>query len=439
MKEIKENAELETLKFQKKIVNTVEKSYMKKFFKKNSELKKVELSILSLHNQKLNPVRNYNCTDPKCVYHLEDVVKKYQSTKFNNDYQFSCRICNNYIKLKDFFTDISFQNDIDTLWEKYNINEIVCIAIEQNEKTFKPIFSEKEIEKRKVEEETKKEKEIQTHKKKIRLQKLITVNIDRKTLPKIELEILPFIKDFNAEEYENLFEKVRLDLKKKIINKNEILLKIFGTSISIKEILDLYNNEILSPSIMTFFLKYLEWSEIYKYNDKPKTKNFYVGVFFDNHVKNETEMNFLPGLNITDDLNDFYENFRNLILCFQYDERWILSIINSDEKKCGCDIIDFLDNDLCMNSKTDLIDLIKMVINGNGDFIRITNFTILKKYAINSYLDFGLHICAFLEKFSINFNIPEKLKIYFPGDQQKIKEKIIWLILKLATNKKNNL
>lgn len=418
--------------FEKSLHSKAQKSLLTPFFLKQKTLQFLEFSIINPKtNTRYIVLRNKQCLDYKCLYDLPDIMQRFQMCKGNLDYAFECKMCSNYIRLRDFCYDEALNQKIEEFWLKFNEKEIDFLGVKcyrdgKIDATFKPkpqkIVNEEEEDEEEEEEKGQITTQMLAKRKKFKAKGLKT----REGIDNFEeMTIIPTFEDFNAEDIEDYLESITY--------KGEFL-AIFGNSIKTIEIVQCFNDEIMSDSLLAFFLKVLEKREIVK---KVKKTIYFSAFIIESFEKkknsiNELESEFLPGLEFKLTETEFLENYRLLALAAKYQNRWIGYVIQREEGHTFANIVDFLDPDITMENTTEFIDILKEFLRKNGaEFIKIVNFEFCRKGKIGLYVDFGVYLMAFFWKLEERFSTIGNMKLSLPKDKNYVKDLIIWVVFKI--------
>ena len=424
------NLEKKLQAFEKALYSNGQKSMLTPFFLKDKNLQIIELPIINPKtNTRFTILRNKQCSDYKCLYDLLDVKKRFQNSKYNQDYAFECKMCLNYIRLKDFCSDELLNMKIEEYWQKFNAKEIEFIGVKcSRDGKIDPVLKVKQ-KKDDEDEDLEEEKENAVtkskgkEKKKKRIKKEDIKTREEIDLNEIETKI-PSLEEYLPDETEGFIDSLGL---------KGSFMTIFGTVIKSTDILRLYNDEILSDSLLVFFIKVLERRELIR---NLKKKIYFSAFYIDSFERkknpiNELEREFLPGLEFKMTENDFMENVRLIALSAKYQERWIGYIIYREEGHTFASIVDFLDPDINMDNTTDLIDILKEFLRSNGaDFIKIVNFEFFSKGKIGRYVDFGVYIMALFWRLVEKIGGVANMKLKLPMEKDMVKDLIIWLAFK---------
>ena len=425
------NLEKKMADFEKSMYSNAPKSMLTPFFLKDKTLKMIEFSIINPKtNTRFNALRNKQCLDYKCLYDLQDVKKRFQNSKYNPDYAFECKMCSNYIRLRDFCSDQILNLKIDEYWQKFNEKEIEFIVVKcYRDGTIEPVLKPKP--KKKEEEDSEEEDEEEKGNPVLKLKgkkKKKIKNENSQTREDIDLKeektIIPSLEDYLPDETEEYIESLSF---------RGSFMTIFGTLIKTTEILQLYKDEILSDSLLIFFIKVLERRELVR---KIKKRIYFSAFIIDSFERkknpiNELEKEFLPGLEFKITENDFVENMRMIALAAKYQDRWIGYIIYREEGHTFATIVDFLDPDINMENTTEFIDILKEFLRSNGaEFIKIVNFEFFRKGKIGRYVDFGVYLMALFWRLTEKIGGITNMKLSLPKEKDMIKDLIIWLAFK---------
>ena len=426
--------------FEKTLNKNSQKGMLNVFFNRK-KVEIIELSLLTSKGDKIMALRNKQCLEPKCLYDIKDIYMRFEKCRYNQEYAFECKVCGNYIKLKDFGYDLTMNQAIEEYWGKYNLgSEIQCLGIGfLKDGKYQPLLKlQPKIEKTESEEDETTYNDLMTEEFKGNFQKK-----QKKKLSKINREDaekngfeLPNIEEYSENELE-----IYLNEFLESSDQSEDFLTIYDNSLTRKELYTLYSDDVISETIYTFFLKYMETSEHLKYKDSLKKRCFYSAFVLENFNRSKNnalklEYEFLPGLDFNLKEKDFTEVYRAVFISMKYLDRWIGYVIYWEEGHSLAIIIDFLDPDLSMDCGTDFIDILKEFLAKNANFIKLVNFGFYKKKTINKYLDFGVYLMSFIMKFSEKFSLVENMKISCPHDKDKAKDVVLWMILK--TKRLNN-
>lgn len=115
--------------FRRELQRNQKKDYHVKFFQDDPNRDHITIPLFSKigPKQQIVPFRNTACTNPSCVYGLEDLVQKFRESNYSTLHGFMCYSCNKFIFLKHFFLDYTLKKIIDEVWQRHNNPEkIIC-------------------------------------------------------------------------------------------------------------------------------------------------------------------------------------------------------------------------------------------------------------------------------------------------------------------------
>lgn len=429
--------------FSNSLNQKLEQNYLIKFFNIEADPNTIyKLPILSKSGKKLNPVRNYICTKYDCLYNFDEILTKFELARFNRNYKFFCQNCSSYIELDQFFVDQTLKIIIDRIWAEYNEKEIQCRYIEirksgeckvllekkenKNEfsnniaKNSKIINSEPSF--KSIAKLTEKnpsfninideiEKEIKKSKNSLKLS-LISSKIQ------MTLEQIPSLIDFS----ENEFDKLKSLYFRKGLSLNSEFIEFYSVSLLNKALYQLYYDNMMSDTIVHFFLSYLI--------DCEQRRNKSIKDFFSAYVCRNSEGITLLGLSNVK--QNKLKQYSKIFLCLKIYDHWVLACFfyeERDNSNAECFLYDLLDSDIAMFTKSDIVEYIKEIIKVDITFLKVKKFKFINKIRMNEYRDFGMEILFILYRYFEDEVLESKINEFF-GKAEDFRMKILWTIFK---------
>jgi len=454
-------------KYRKTLLNRMRKNMHEKFFQKDKQLEYINLEIVTEHETKLIPFRNMECTEPFCIYDIEELVEKYQNSGFTENYDMICTYCDNPIRLKNFYYDYTLGEGINALWKKYNSDKIQCREARQDRSG--------NVEKGIPGQSLKTQGDLDGGKSHQKVPGSIVkktdnsmANITRNTLddrldqsmhhsrnngyssrvnndgnyvpskPRINVvedtqvndqsfmySWLPLPRDFSKQEFSNLY--YQFSRSRGPGGQNATPFQIPITKLDFDNVI---NDFQTAPSIIGFFLKYLR--NYNKMFNQTRAQEDYMLPFIvekNDRYSQAITFKYLKGYRnqFKNSRDDFFSYVKRIVNVFKYDDRWILSFVDLTKGKCT--LIDLLASDLSKASKEEIYGIVKAYTQQEFN-IKPTSLTFYDREKTQTYSDCGLFIIAFLMAHYLDSKELEKISI---GDAEKNQAKKVlpWLILKL--------
>ena len=432
--------------FSNSLNQKLEKNYLIKFFNIQADPNTIfKLSIVSKSGNKLNPVRNYVCTKYDCIYDLDEILKKFESARFNKNYKFICPNCSTYIEFDQFFVDQTFKTIIERVWQQYNEKEIQCKDIEIRKSGECKVLLEKSEDKKEVfssnisknsnflndepsfkysrkatekydsyankDEEKEKDKEIKKTKNTLKLS-LISSKIG------FTLDQIPSLNDFS----ENEFEKLKEMFFKQSMSPNSEFLDFYSVSLLSKELYQLDNDNMMSDSIVHFFMSYL--------TDMEQRRNKTIKDFYSAYICSNPECITLLGLSNV--RQNKLKQYSKILVCLKIYNHWVLACFfyeEGDNSNADCLIYDVLDSDIAMFPKSEIVEYMQQIIKRDISFLKVRKYKIMNKIKLNEYRDFGMEILFIVYKYFQDGVLESKISEFF-GKAEDFRLKIIWMIVK---------
>ena len=392
-----------------------------KFFREDPNLMFISLPIVAPNKknpQKLIPFRNKLCKKSNCVYHIDDLIKKYSESMFSNYLNFICFNCKKVIDLNNFSLDATLSKIIDEIWANYNRVSLQCKEVTLLRTGFwEPNLPEylKLLDKNLA--------KTQKHKR-------VITNVDEvaemKTV-KTQKKIKDF-DDFTLEEYKQLEES----LFKKKLKPDKRILYFENYEIMMQDYLHLKSESAFPVNLMSFFIQYIqEFQESHydKYNKESGNKTFIFGIKllkFDKFYK-KAKYEYLPGQSniYKGKISHLLEIFNLISIMILCENRWIVLLI--DLNTYDYYPIDFLQENLSNFSLHQLSELSQYIVKKEFD-INLKRLNVYNVPKLDFLQDFGLYACYFFNKFITN---PDLVEISVNIKEKNLfKKQFSWLILK---------
>lgn len=392
-----------------------------KFFKEDTDLMYISLSILTRQKQKLTPYRNKKCKKPDCLYDLEELIAKYRESMFSNYLSFICFNCKKVIDLNNFFMDVTLNKIIEEIWKKYNRFTLQCKEVTLLRTGFwEPNLPEylKLLDKN-LEKTQKKHKVIS------RVEDIVEV----KTAKYLKKN-LKWFEDYTAEEYKEL--ETQLMRKKFKSNKNILYFKTY--SINMQDYSHLKNESAFPVALMSLFIQYVDeyqQKNHEKFNKESGNKTYIFGIKVTKYDKfyKKARYEYLPGPQhiYKGKTNYIIELYSLVCMMLLVENRWVCVLI--DLNTYDYYPIDFLEEGLSEFNVNSLSDL-SMYLAKKEMNINLKKLNLYNVNKFNYIQDFGVNICAFFYKFLMN---PDMVEITInPKEKALFKKQFCWLILKHA-------